>query len=272
MDDNVGRSSRLGDDVLPMGAFRVISVFDFHKAYGSMLAVKGVSFEVRGGEILGLIGPNGAGKTTTLRALSGIISPSQGTLAVGGHDLTRETVAAKRTLAYIPDDPQLFPDLTVREHLAFTAAAYGVANPDPVSQELLTQFELVRKQDTLARDLSRGMRQKLAICCGYLHQPRAIFLDEPLTGLDPHGIRTLKESIRQRAEAGAAIIVSSHLLAMVEDICTHVLILKEGQQRFFGPVGGLKTAFITSDHDTSLERIFFLATDHAEHTVVGAGS
>ena len=240
----------------------MIIVDDFHKAYGETLAVAGLSFSLAAGDIMGLIGPNGAGKTTTLRALSGIITPGRGRICVAGHDIESETLAAKRQLAYIPDDPQLFPDLTVEEHLAFAASAYGVSDADQLADRLLQQFDLAGKRRALARDLSRGMRQKLAICCAYIHDPRAIFFDEPLTGLDPLGIRNLKKSMLARAREGAVVIVSSHLLAMVEDICTHVLILKQGEQRFFGPIEGLREHFGIADGETSLENIFFLATDH----------
>ena len=240
----------------------MIVVDDFHKAYGRTLAVAGLTFSLEAGDVLGLIGPNGAGKTTTLRALSGIIASGQGRIEIAGHDITRDTLAAKRKLAYIPDDPQLFPDLTVEEHLAFAASAYGVQDADARAEHLLQQFDLSAKRKSLARDLSRGMRQKLAICCAYIHDPEAIFFDEPLTGLDPLGIRNLKKSMLARAAAGAVVIVSSHLLAMVEDICTHVLILKQGEQRFFGLVDDLREAYGTVDTDTSLESIFFLATDH----------
>jgi ABC-2 type transport system ATP-binding protein len=240
----------------------LIVVDDFHKAYGRTLAVAGVSFALQPGDILGLIGPNGAGKTTTLRALSGIIHPSQGSIAVAGHDLATDMLAAKLKLAYIPDDPQLFPDLTVEEHLAFSASAYGVRAPDEAAERLLRQFELTGKRRSAARDLSRGMRQKLAICCAYLHDPQAIFFDEPLTGLDPLGIRSLKQSMLDRAAAGAVVIVSSHLLAMVEDICTHVLILTRGEQRFFGRLDELREVYGVGSDDATLENIFFLATDH----------
>jgi ABC-2 type transport system ATP-binding protein len=240
----------------------VIVVDDFHKAYGKTLAVSGLSFSLQAGDILGLVGPNGAGKTTTLRALSGIIPPGRGRLVVAGHDIAADTLAAKRKLAYIPDDPQLFPDLTVDEHLAFAAAAYGVANPDARAAGLLEEFELTAKRHAAARTLSRGMRQKLAICCAYIHDPQAIFFDEPLTGLDPLGIRRLKNTMVTRAEEGAVVIVSSHLLAMVEDICSHVLILKYGEQRFFGRVDELRSSYGVMDGDSSLEAAFFLATDH----------
>ena len=240
---------------------QVISVEDFHKAYGETVAVSGISFDVAAGEILGLVGPNGAGKTTTLKTLSGVIPPTRGRLTVQGFDVERDAVEVKRRLAYVPDDPQLFPDLSVDQHLAFTAAAYEVDGADRRATQLVELFELAAKRNTPARDLSRGMRQKLAICCALLHDPVALLFDEPLTGLDPRGIRMLKEAICRRAEQGAAVIVSSHLLAMVEDICTHVLIIDAGQPRFCGTFAELKETFSSSQPDVSLEQIFFLATE-----------
>ncbi len=239
----------------------MIAVEDFHKVYDKTVAVSGISFDVAAGEVLGLVGPNGAGKTTTMKTLCGVIPPTCGRLSVDGFDVERDSVEVKRRLAYVPDDPQLFPDLTIEQHLAFTAAAYDVDDADGKAVKLLDRFELTSRRNTPARDLSRGMRQKLAICCAYLHDPIAVLFDEPLTGLDPLGIRVLKDSIRRRAEQGAAVIISSHLLAMVEDICTHVLILNAGKSRFFGSLDELKETFVTSEHEATLEQIFFLATE-----------
>jgi ABC-2 type transport system ATP-binding protein len=239
----------------------LIQVADFHKAYRKTVAVESLSFDVQPGQVLGLLGPNGAGKTTTLRAIAGAIPPTRGSLWVGGHDLATDAVAAKRTLAYVPDDPKLFDSLTVWEHLQFMASAYRVKDFAADAAALLEQFELTPKRDTLAQELSRGMRQKVAICCAYLHQPKAILFDEPLTGLDPHGIRTMKESVRTRCAAGAAVIVSSHLLALVEDLCTHLLILHHGRRLFFGRLEEARSAFATVDADASLEEVFFRATE-----------
>ena len=238
----------------------MIIVEDFHKAYDRTVAVSGLSFEVAPGQVLGLVGPNGAGKTTTLRALAGIIPGTRGRLQVAGHGLDHEPLAAKNCLGYVPDDPQLFRDLTVEQHLAFSASTYRVADATEKAAELLDMFQLASKRKTRASDLSRGMRQKLAICCAYLHDPGAILFDEPLTGLDPHGIRTLKQSIADRAGRAAAVIVSSHLLAMIEDICTSVLILDAGRQRFCGPLEDFKATFGSGDEDASLEEIYFLTT------------
>jgi ABC-2 type transport system ATP-binding protein len=244
----------------------VITVADFHKTYRETVAVAGLSFRVDSGQILGLLGPNGAGKTTTMRAIAGIIPPTHGRLIVADHDVVQEPVAAKRQLAYVPDDPKLFEALTVQEHLEFIASAYNVG---PRWREyadiLLQQFELTEQRNKLAQELSRGMRQKVAICCAYLHAPRAILVDEPLTGLDPRGIRTMKQSLRDRAAAGAAIMISSHLLALVEDLCTHLLIIHLGRQLFFGPVSEARQAFADASAegrtDHSLEEVFFRATE-----------
>jgi ABC-2 type transport system ATP-binding protein len=238
----------------------LIQVERFRKTYGSTVAVADFSFQVQPGEILGVVGPNGAGKTTTMRSLAALIQPTSGRLTVCGLDVTKDPVGIKQSLAYLPDDPHLFPDLTVEEHLAFIASAFRVENARAKSDRLLEEFELTNKRRSRTRDLSRGMRQKLAICCAYLHDPKAILFDEPLTGLDPHGIRSLKSSIRERANTGTAVLVSSHLLAMVEDLCTHILILHAGEQRFFGTLAELKRQFFKQEQDATLERIFFLAT------------
>jgi ABC-2 type transport system ATP-binding protein len=236
----------------------------FRKSYRETLAVDDLSFTVEPGQVLGLLGPNGAGKTTTMRAIAGIIPPNAGRLSVAGHDVVNDPVAAKRTLAYVPDDPRLFDALTVWEHLQFIAAAYDVKDWQPVGERLLAEFELAEKRDALAQELSRGMRQKVAICCAYLYEPKALMLDEPLTGLDPRGIRTMKASLKSAAARGAAVVVSSHLLALVEDLCTHLLILHKGKKLFAGPIAEARTAFAgiaEGGDDASLEEVFFRATE-----------
>jgi ABC-2 type transport system ATP-binding protein len=240
-----------------------IVVEDYHKQYGDTVAVAGITFTVDPGDILGLVGPNGAGKTTTMRALAGILRPTRGRLAIDGHDLAVEPVAAKAALAYVPDDPHLFDHLTVWEHLRFIAALYRVADWVPRAETLLAQFELTEKRDALTAELSRGMRQKVAICCGYLHDPRAIVLDEPLTGLDPRGIRTMKDSIRERAAAGAAVMVSSHLLSLVEDLCTSILVLHRGRQLLHGRLADLRRQLSDDGRRETLEDLFFRLTEGA---------
>jgi ABC-2 type transport system ATP-binding protein len=238
-----------------------IVVEDYHKSFGSFVAVRGLSFRVESGEVLGLVGPNGAGKTTTLRALAGILRPTRGRLIIGGHDLVRQPVAAKKATAYIPDEPKLFDQLTVWEHLRFVASAYGVHGWKERAESLLEQFELAHKRHAPAGELSRGMRQKVAICCGYLHRPRAVLLDEPLTGLDPRAIRTMKASILAQAQAGAAFIISSHLLTVVEDLCTSVLIMDRGRPLGIGKIADLRRQFLEDEREESLEELFFRLID-----------
>ena len=216
-----------------------IVVQNLTKLYGDLAAVSSLSFTVQAGEVLGLVGPNGAGKTTTLRSLSGIIRPTSGTIRIAGHDLAVEPVAAKRAMAFVSDEPHLFEYLSVEEHLQFIARLYGVPDAAERIPPLLTELELLEKRQALPGELSRGMRQKLAIACGLLHQPCALVLDEPLTGLDPAGMRQMKATIVSRAREGAAVVLSSHLLQLVEELCTRILIIHGGRVVAIGALGDI---------------------------------
>ncbi len=220
----------------------MIQASGLQKVYGDIAAVQDLSFEVGPGEVIGLVGPNGAGKTTTLHCLAGITVPTQGRIRVAGHDLAEDPVAAKSALAFVPDEPHLFDYLTVEEHLRFVARLYGVADVDRRIPPVLREMELTDRGGALPEELSRGMKQKLAIACALIHDPRALLLDEPLTGLDPVGIRRMKATIQNHARAGAAVILSSHLLHLVEEICTRVLIMRRGQVLAFGTIGEIVAA------------------------------
>jgi ABC-2 type transport system ATP-binding protein len=217
---------------------------------------------VQPGEVLGLVGPNGAGKTTTMRCITGIIAPSQGRVLVCGRDIQLDPVGAKQELAFIPDEPRLFEYLTVREHLAFVARLYGVRDPLPKAEALFDDLELRGKEDALPNTLSRGMKQKLAIACALIHEPRAILFDEPLTGLDPVAIRRIKETIKRRAAAGAAIIISSHLLNLVEMIATKILLLQAGKKLLHGTLPEIQAAVPNMRENADLEEIFMRATGY----------
>ena len=238
----------------------MIEVDSLTKLYGEFVAVDGLSFSVQPGEVMGLVGPNGAGKTTTLRCLAGIIPPTRGSIRICGHDLVNDTIAAKRLLAWFTDEPRLFEYLTVEQHLAFTARIYQVAEYQPLANSLLEELELSDKRHSLPGELSRGMKQKLVIACGLLHDPKVIYFDEPLTGLDPIGIRRMKDSILKRAGAGAAIIISSHLLHLVQEICSHILILKNGRKISAGTIQEIARQFSEEPGETNLESVFFRAT------------
>jgi ABC-2 type transport system ATP-binding protein len=236
----------------------VISIQGLIKTYGSALAVDRLSFDVAPGEILGLIGPNGAGKTSTLRCIAGIHRPTAGLVALAGHDIVRDPVAAKRVLAFVADEPHLFEHLTVIEHLRLIARIYGVADVESRARALLEQLELADRDTAIPSELSRGMKQKVALACAFMHDPGALLLDEPLTGLDPLGIHRMKEAIVARAKQGVAVIVSSHLLHMVEEICTRVLIIHRGVKVADGTMAEL--AAQAKVPGSSLERIFLDVT------------
>jgi ABC-2 type transport system ATP-binding protein len=238
----------------------MIQVEALTKLYGEFVAVNHLAFAVQPGEVMGLVGPNGAGKTTTLRCLSGIIPPTRGTIHLCGCDLVQDPIAAKQQLAFFTDEPRLFDYLTVQQHLVFTARIYHVNQYEATADQLLEELELAGKKNALPGELSRGMKQKLAIACGLLHAPKVIYFDEPLTGLDPIGIRRMKDSILKRASDGAAIIISSHLLHLVEEICSHILILKEGRKIIHGTLDEITRKFSQQPGDANLEEVFFRAT------------
>jgi len=217
----------------------MIEVAALSKLYGDLVAVDGLSFSVGPGEVLGLVGPNGAGKTTTLRCLTGIVAPSAGSIHVAGHDLRADPVAAKARLAFIPDEPHLFDYLTVEEHLRFVARLYQVLDAPQRIPPLLAELELEDKRRAFPNELSRGMKQKLAIACGLLHDPAVLVLDEPLTGLDPGGMRRMRATIAGRARAGAGVILSSHLLQLVEELCTKLLVIRQGKCVAYGSIGAI---------------------------------
>jgi ABC-2 type transport system ATP-binding protein len=166
-------------------------------------------------------------------------------------------------LAFIPDEPRLFEHLTVWQHLNFIARLYGLVDYAQRGEKVLAELEMADKKNLLPGELSRGMKQKLAIACGLLHQPRVVFFDEPLTGLDPGGIRRMKEVMRRLAREGAALILSSHLLSLLEEVCTHVLILKDGIKIADGTMAEVLERY-SGGSDVSLEDVFFRATGDSE--------
>jgi len=242
----------------------MIDVARLSKLYGDLLAVNELSFRVEPGEIVGLIGPNGAGKTSTLRCIVGLQAPSGGAITVAGHDIVRDPIEAKRRLAFMADEPQLFDYLTVMEHLRLTARIYGVGDFERRADALIEELELGDKRSALPGELSRGMKQKVVIACGLIHEPSVLLFDEPLTGLDPLGISRMKQTIVARGRAGAAIIVSSHLLHLVEEICTRVVIIDRGVKVADGTLAELTARSDLAKTGSSLEQIFLKVTERAD--------
>jgi ABC-2 type transport system ATP-binding protein len=246
-----------------------LSVDRLRRSYGAFIAVDDLSFEVRSGEIVGLIGPNGAGKTTTLRALAGILKPTSGLVRIDDVDIAAAPLDAKRRLAFMPDEPHLFEYLTVIEHLRLVGRLYGVKDIERRAATLLTELQLTGKEKALPTELSRGMRQKVVIACGLVRDATTLLFDEPLTGLDPLGIRRMRTTIAARAREGAAILLSSHLLHLVEEVCTRVIIMDQGRKIADGTVAELAARADLAAAGSNLEQIFLRVTGQGSTELTG---
>lgn len=227
------------------------------KRYGKQNAVDNISFELQGGEVVGLLGPNGAGKSTTIKCIVGLLRKTSGEITIGGFD--HLSVEAKRFFSYIPETPYVYDLLTVQEHLQFIAQAYGVKEWKTKANELLEMFELDDKRDKLGRDLSKGMRQKVSICCALLPDPQLLFFDEPMIGLDPKAIKNTKKIFKELKEEGKTILVSTHMIDSVESIADRIMILKDGRILGNDTIANLKQQFV-QDEDTTLEDLFLELT------------
>lgn len=238
----------------------MIEIHDLVKAYDGFRAVDGLSLRVEPGEILGLVGPNGAGKTTTLRCLAGIIPPTSGRIAIAGFDLRQRPIEARQRLAFVPDEPHLFDHLTALDHLILFSRLYGVADGSTRAETMLAEAGLHEQRLSFPGELSRGMKQKLVVACALLHRPEVLVLDEPLTGLDPAAMRRMKRTVSDTAGAGASVIVSSHMLQLVEEVCDRVLIVNHGKTVLDGTLDEIRTQIPDVDADADLETLFLKAT------------
>ena len=238
----------------------MLQVVNLSKMFGGKLAVDNLSFTVSDGEIVGLLGPNGAGKTTTIRCVASLLQPTSGQILLNGHDVSQNPVVAKRALAFVPEVPNPYEMLTVMEHLRFVAAAYGMEDELIHAEEILTRLDLWDKKNDLGASLSKGMRQKLACACAFIHQAQVFCFDEPLIGLDPKGMRELKSMIMERRAQGNSVLISTHMLDTAERLCDRVIILKRGQLIAEGTVSELKNR-LQSSADVSLEDLFLELTE-----------
>jgi ABC-2 type transport system ATP-binding protein len=212
------------------------------KRYGRFTAVQPLDLHVKRGELFGFLGPNGAGKTTTIRMIAGVLQPSAGTILIGGHDLQKDPVGAKRMLGYIPDRPSVYEKLTGSEFLRFVSGLWGRdgLQAQKRADELLDLFELTAWKHTLIESYSHGMRQKLLISSALVHSPDLIVVDEPMVGLDPKAARLIKELLKHFVQAGGTVFLSTHTLEVAETLCDRIAILYEGKIRAMGTMAELR--------------------------------
>ncbi|MEN6356379.1 MAG: ABC transporter ATP-binding protein [Armatimonadota bacterium] len=242
----------------------MLRVSNLVKYYKKTLAVDGLWFDVADGEIVGLLGPNGAGKTTILRCITGIVQPSEGIIEVDGIDLEHNEQEVKRRIAFVPEVPTPYEMLTVTEHLRFIAMAYQTMESfETRAEHLMRRFDLYEKRNDLVLSLSKGMKQKLAIACAFIHDARVILLDEPLIGIDPKGVHELKEMIADARDAGKSILISTHMLDTAEHLCDRIIIIREGN---ILAEGDLKTLHERAKmgNDATLEDVFLSLTEEKQ--------
>ena len=203
----------------------MLEVVNVTKKYGKTLAADNVSFVVPQGKVGILLGPNGAGKSTIIKSIAGLLK-YQGSVLIDGND--SRTVAAKKVFAYVPEMPFMYEALTVREHVDFILKAYGAEASEEEIRELFDRFELTDKQDKLGNELSKGMMQKVSICCALVIKPKVLLLDEPMVGLDPAAIKELKKVVAELREKGCTILISTHMLEMVRELWAVTFVMDKG--------------------------------------------
>lgn len=214
------------NDVAERGEREMLEVQNLSKTYGKYLAVDHVTFMVPSGKIGILLGPNGAGKSTIIKSIAGLLRYEGG---IGIQGMSSKTMEAKKIFAYVPEIPAMFDALTVREHMEYIRRAYGSSITDEEIDQLLRRFELYDKQEKLGNELSKGMMQKVSICCALALKPQVILLDEPMVGLDPKAIKELKEVVLELRDAGCTILISTHMLEMVKEIWDIMYVVEKGK-------------------------------------------
>lgn len=242
----------------------MLSIKGLSKSYSKnkVKAVDGLNLEVKAGEIYGFLGPNGAGKTTTIKMIVGLLRPDSGTIVVNGHDVIKDPVGAKASIAFVPDTPELFDKLTGVDYLNFMGDIYGVSTEDrrKRAKKLLAMFDLEAAAGDLISSYSHGMRQKMALTGALLSQPKVMILDEPMVGLDPKSAHLFKELMNEHCAEGGTVFFSTHVLDVAERLCHRVGIIKSGKLIAEGTMDQLK-ANMQGSSGESLEKIFLELTE-----------
>lgn len=231
---------------------KMLEVRNLTKSYGKMLAVDDISFTAGAGGISVLLGPNGAGKSTALKCISGLLR-YEGEITVCRHD--NKSIEAKKLFSYVPETPALYDSLTVSEHVEFIAKAYRLKDYSQYAAQLYERFDLNDKLDKLGKELSKGMQQKVSICCAAVIRPKVILFDEPMIGLDPKAIKELKKLFLELKSQGCSLLISTHIIDSIKDVWDKALIMKAGkivEDRLKSDIGG---------NEDELERVFFEVTE-----------
>jgi ABC-2 type transport system ATP-binding protein len=241
----------------------MIDLRNVTRLYGKKVAVEGLDLYVPRGELFAFLGPNGAGKTTTIKMMVGLLRPTAGRVEIGGHDITTHTREVNLCTGYVPDEPYLYDKLTGREFLRFVAELYGMSAKDWAEriERQIGTFELGGFLDQLTESYSHGMKQRLVFASALLHDPRLLIVDEPMVGLDPRSMRMVKDLLRERARAGNTVFMSTHTLAMAEEIADRIGVIAGGKLRFLGTVDELRRQLARDD---SLEQLFLALTSESE--------
>ena len=218
----------------------MLEVKNLKKNFGDFTAVKGVSFSVAEGEVLGFLGPNGAGKSTTMRMITGFLPPTEGTAVICGHDITSDSIAAKAALGYLPESAPSYKAMTVKDYLKFIAEVRGLADVKKAVADVIVKAKLEGVAAQTIETLSKGYRQRTAFAAAIIHDPKVLIMDEPTDGLDPNQKFTVREMIKDMAAQGKAIIISTHILEEVDAVCSKVVVIADGEKKFDGTPAELK--------------------------------
>ncbi len=239
----------------------VLEVTNLFKQYGKFKAVDGISLNVKAGEVVAFLGPNGAGKTTTLKIISGLLLPTAGEVRIGGISVHEHPEKARESLGYVPDRPFVYERLTAREFMAFVADLYQMNMKEavPEGDRWLAKFGLTAFANERIEQYSHGMKQRLVMASAFFRKPRVMVIDEPMVGLDPRGARLVKSVFRSAADDGAAILLSTHSLAMAEEVCDRAVILFKGSIVAAGNLADLRAQVGLGG--AALEDVFLALTD-----------
>ncbi|MBE6051967.1 MAG: ABC transporter ATP-binding protein [Clostridium sp.] len=230
------------------------------KYYDKNRAVSIEELHVKKGEVFGFLGPNGAGKTTTIKMLVGLLSITKGNITINNYNITKQPKKAKSEFAYIPDTPDLYDKLTGKEFVRFIANLYGIKDDDKLDEEIdeiLEKLEIKEKGDSLIESYSHGMKQKIQVASALIHKPNLLVLDEPFVGLDPSGVKILKDILREYAANGKTVFISTHVLDIVENLCDRITVIQKGNIKYTGTIQALKE----KENYSTLEDSFLELTD-----------